>query len=157
MTRQFANQTGLSYAWGRVFFVYGPYEYPEKLVASVICSLLKNQVAHCLHGNLIRDFLHVRDAASAFVSLLEISVTGPVNIASGKPITLKEVVNTIADKLDKRELVRFGENPSPVNEPRLLVADVERLTNEVGWTPNYGLGQGLEQTIEWWKEQGEVK
>ena len=157
MTRQFARQTGLSYAWGRVFFVYGPYEYPERLVASVVCSLLKNQVAHCLHGNLIRDFLYVRDAASAFVSLLESNVTGPVNIASGKPIALKDVVNTIAGKLDKRELVRFEEGLSSVNEPRLLVADAERLTNEVGWTPNYGLDRGLEQTIEWWKEQGEVK
>lgn len=157
MTRQFANQTGLSYAWGRVFFVYGPYEYPEKLAASIIRSLLKNQVAHCLHGNLIRDFLYVRDAASAFASLLDSGVTGPVNIASGKPIALKDVVNTIADKLNKRELVRFEEGPSPVNEPRLLVADVERLTDEAGWTPNYDLDQGLEQTIEWWKEQGEVK
>ncbi|HEC98964.1 MAG TPA: NAD(P)-dependent oxidoreductase [Proteobacteria bacterium] len=151
MVKQFSNQTGLSYAWGRVFFLYGPYEYPERLVASVICSLLKNQDAYCLHGNLIRDFLHVQDVASAFVSLLESNVTGPVNIASGNPTTLKDVVNTIADKLNKKELVRFGESASTLNEPRLLVAEVKRLNSEVGWMASYDLDRGLEQTIDWWK------
>lgn len=151
MLEQFSIQTGLSYAWGRVFFLYGPHEYPERLVASFICSLLKNKVAHCLHGNLIRDFLHVQDAASAFVSLLESNITGPVNIASGNPTTIKDVANIIAAKLNKRELVRFGENAYTSNEPRLLVAEVKRLNSEVGWTPNYDLDRGLEQTIDWWK------
>ena len=143
MLRQFSSQTDLSYAWGRVFFLYGPYEYPDRLVASFICSLLKDQIAHCLYGDLIRDFLHVQDVASAFVSLLESNVSGPVNIASGNPIALRDIGNTIADKLNKRELVRLGEDKAPVNEPKLLVADVKRLNSEVGWIPNYVLDQGI--------------
>ncbi len=151
MLRKFSAQIGLSYAWGRVFFLYGPHEYLERLVASFIYSLLKNKKAHCLHGNLIRDFLHVQDAASAFVSLMESDVTGPVNIASGNPITLKDIVNIIADKLNKRELVQFDESDSTLSEPKLLVADVKRLNREVGWTPIYDMDRGLEQTIDWWK------
>jgi nucleoside-diphosphate-sugar epimerase len=151
MLEQISKQSGLSYAWGRVFFLYGPYEYPERLIASLICSLLKNEEAHCLHGNLIRDFLHVQDVASAFVSLLESHVSGPVNIASGKPTALRDVVIKIADKLDKRELVRFGESLSPLNEPKLLTAEVDRLNSEIGWSPDYNLDQGIEQTIGWWK------
>ena len=151
MLKQISKQSDLSYAWGRVFFLYGPYEYPERLVASLICSLLKNQQAHCLHGNLIRDFLHVQDVASAFVSLLESHVAGPVNIASGNPTALRDVVNTIADKLNKRELVRFGESLPPFNEPELLTAEVDRLSSEIGWSPGYDLDRGLEQTIGWWK------
>ncbi len=153
MVRQFSNQTGLSYAWGRVFFLYGPYEYPERLVASFICALLNNRNEQCLHGNLIRDFLHVQDVASAFVSLLESNVIGPINIASGNPASLKEIVSTIAEKLNKRELVSFRENPPPSHEPRLLVADTQRLNDEIGWKPYYDLERGLEQTIEWWKNQ----
>ena len=151
MLKQISKQSDLSYAWGRVFFLYGPYEYPERLVASLICSLLKNQQAHCLHGNLIRDFLHVQDVASAFVSLLESHVSGPFNIASGNPTALRDVVNTIADKLNKRELVRFGESLPPFNEPELLTAEVDRLSSEIGWSPGYDLDRGLEQTIGWWK------
>ena len=55
----FAKQTGLSAAWGRIFFLFGPYEHPDRLVAFVIRSLLKGEAARCSHGNQIRDFLYV--------------------------------------------------------------------------------------------------
>jgi len=154
---QFSKQAGINSAWGRIFFVYGPYEHPSRFIPYVICSLLQDKPAQCKHGNQIRDFLHVQDVASAFVSLLESNVTGPVNIASGTPIALKDAVNTIADKLNKRDLVRFRESPSPLKEPRLLVAEVKRLNSEVSWKPSYDLERGLEQTIDWWKNQRKVK
>ena len=150
---QFSRQTGISSAWGRIFFLYGSHEHPGRLVPYVICSLLQDKPAHCTHGNYVRDFLHVQDVASAFVALLESAITGPVNIASGSPVALEAVVNTIADKLDKRELVRFGQRPSESTEPGSLTAEVKRLNNEVGWTPTYDLDQGLAQTIAWWKDQ----
>ena len=157
LLKEFSIVTGLSSAWGRIFFLYGPHENPNRLVSSVILNLLQNKTALCSHGNLIRDFLHVQDVASAFVSLLESDVTGPVNIASGNPTAIKDVVNTIADKLNKRDLVRFKEGPSPLNEPGLLVAEVKRLNSEIGWKPGYDLDRGLEQTIDWWKDQRGVK
>jgi nucleoside-diphosphate-sugar epimerase len=76
----FAEQTQISAAWGRLFFLYGPHEYPERLVAAVIRALLQKQPARCSHGNQIRDFLYVQDAANAFVALLESDVRGAVNI-----------------------------------------------------------------------------
>ncbi len=151
--KQISTKTGLSYAWGRVFYLYGPYEYSERFVASVICSLIKDKITTCHHGNLIRDFLHVQDAASAFVSLLESAVTGPVNVASGIPISLMDVVNKIADKLNKRELIRYSESHSHLNEHKLLFAEVKRLNSEVSWVPGYDIERGLEHTIDWWKDR----
>jgi nucleoside-diphosphate-sugar epimerase len=152
LLKDFSRVTGLSSAWGRIFFLYGPYENPERLVASFIRSLLINQEAYCSHGELIRDFLHVQDVASAFVTLLESNLTGTVNIASGKPTALKDIVNMIADKLNKKELVRFGKGSTPPsNESRLLVAEVNRLHCEMGWEPGYDLDRGLDQAIDWWK------
>jgi nucleoside-diphosphate-sugar epimerase len=90
------------------------------------------------------------------VALLESGISGPVNIASGNPIALKDVVNTIADKLNKRELVELEENSSASNEPSPLVADITRLKCEIGWRPAYDLNQGLEHTIDWWKNQRDV-
>jgi len=156
MVKDYAYSKKLSYAWGRIFFLYGPYEQPTRLVPSIILSLLRNQTARCLRGNLIRDFLYVEDVASAFVALLESGISGPVNIASGNPIALKDVVNTIADKLNKRELVELEENSSASNEPSPLVADITRLKCEIGWRPAYDLNQGLEHTIDWWKNQRDV-
>lgn len=149
----FSKKTGLSSAWGRIFFLYGPNEHPARLVSSVILSVLQGKPALCLHGNQIRDFLHVEDVACAFVALLESEVNGPVNIASGVPLALKEVISKIGEKLVRSELIRFGENTSPIDEPPLLVADVRRLREEVGWIPEYDIDSGLDQTIKWWEEK----
>jgi nucleoside-diphosphate-sugar epimerase len=147
----FAEQAQISAASGRIFFLYGPHEYPERLVAAVIRALLRGQPARCSHGNQIRDFLYVQDAADAFVALLASDVQGPVNIASGDPITLKQIIYSVADMVAQRGLIQLGALPSPANEPPLLVANIDRLTNEVGWRPAYDLERGLEQTVRWWK------
>jgi nucleoside-diphosphate-sugar epimerase len=147
------KQTGLSTAWGRLFFLYGPHEYEERLVASIIRSILRQEPALCSHGEQVRDFLYVQDAADALVALLDSDVTGAVNIASGVPVRLLEVIREIAAQLERPDLIKLGARPAALSEPPLLVADVGRLRNEVGWTPQHELTQGLTETINWWKSQ----
>ncbi len=147
-----ARQVGISAAWGRTFFLYGPHEHPTRLVRSVITSLLVNQPARCTEGTQRRDFLHVQDVAGAFVALLETPVTGAVNIASGIPIAVREVVSCIADQLDRRELVQFGAIAGTEAEAPLVYADVSRLKDEVGFSPRFDLESGIAQTIEWVKQ-----
>ena len=120
-------------------------------MAAVITELLRGDLARCTHGNQIRDFLHVEDVASAFVALLDSTVEGAVNIASGQPVALREVVLAAADCLGARERVRFGVLPALENEPPLLVADVRRLAGELGWQPNYDLAAGIAQTVRYWQ------
>lgn len=151
MLNAFTSQTGISAAWGRIFFLYGPYEHPARLVASVIGSLLNNELACCSHGNQIRDFLYVQDVAEAFVALLESDVSGPINIGSGYPVALKDIIRKIAKKVNRQDLIQLGALPTSTNEPPLVVADTRRLTKEVNWVPKYDLDQGLEETISWWK------
>jgi len=153
MVSAFARQTGLSAAGGRIFFLFGPHEHPDRLVAYVIRSLLQGEVAHCSHGNHIRDFLYVQDVADAFVALLESSVSGPVNIASGQPVALRELIYKIAAKFNRDELIQLGAVPTSPDEPPLLVADVRRLLDEVGWISKYDLDTALEQTIDWWRHE----
>ena len=148
-----ARQTGVSSAWGRLFFLYGPHEYPQRFVASVIRSLLSGVHARCSHGRQIRDFLYVCDAAEAFVALLHSNVVGSVNIASGQPVLLKDLIDVVANKLGRRDLVQLGAIPAANAEPPVLLADTTRLRNEAGWCPRYDLERGLEETIQWWKRQ----
>lgn len=148
----FSEETGLSSAWGRIFFLYGPHEYPQRLVSSVIISVLQGKPASCSHGEQIRDFLHVEDVASAFIALLESEVCGPVNIASGQPLALKEVICKIGEKLKRPDLIHLGDIPTSKDDPPLLVADVGKLREKVGWTPVYDIESGLDQTIHWWEQ-----
>ena len=148
----YSSHGNLSYAWGRIFFLYGPYEKPGRLVPSVIRALLSNKEARCSHGNQIRDYMHVEDVADAFVHLLGSNLQGPVNIASGEPMKLEQIIARIAALVGSRqELVRLGALPSPPNEPPVILGDVTRLRRELGWRPTYDLEDGLIQTIAWWK------
>lgn len=147
----YAKQSRLSSAWGRIFFLYGPHEHPARLISSVANSLLRGEEALCTHGNQIRDFMHVQDVASAFVSLLDTDVTSAVNIASGTPVSLRDVVIAVADHLGARDKVRFGAIPAAENDPPLLVGDVRRLASEVGYQPCYDFAAGIEETVNWWK------
>jgi len=152
MLDSLSKQTGLSSAWGRIFFLYGPYEHQDRLTSSVIRSLLMGERARCSHGNQIRDFLYVRDVADAFVALLDSSVEGPVNIGSGRPVVLKNIIQKISDKIINRDHIEFGAVPVSSDDPPLLLADVRRLTKEVDWEPKYSLDQGLDETISWWRK-----
>jgi nucleoside-diphosphate-sugar epimerase len=147
----FCREVDLSLCWGRIFFVYGPYEHPARLVSSIILSLLKNETAECSHGNQKRDLLFVEDVASGFVSILENEITGIVNIGSGECVALKDVIKTIGDKIGRKNLIRMGTLPSYANEPPILMADTKRLTEEVRWAPKFDINTGLDRTIHWWK------
>lgn len=152
MVTAFSSEARLTTAWGRIFFLYGPGEHPSRLVSSVITALLRQETAACSSGEQVRDFLHVSDVAHAFVSLLDSPVQGAVNIASGQPTAVREVVSAIGRKLDREDLLRFGARPTPPGDPPLLVADVRRLNDELGWRPKYSLDAGLDAAVEWWRQ-----
>ena len=150
--RSFSAETGLSSAWGRIFFLYGPQEHSSRLLAYVINALLRGETARCSHGLQIRDFLHVGDVAAAFVALLDSPVEGAVNIASGLPLSLRDLVLAAADRLGARDRVEFGAVEAAENEPPLLLADVRRLSQELDWRPRYDLASGVAQTVHYWQE-----
>jgi nucleoside-diphosphate-sugar epimerase len=136
-----------------VFFVYGPGEDPGRLLPSVIRNLLVNKAAPCSHGGQVRDFLYVEDVASAFVSLLGSPVEGPVNISSGRGVTLREMVLAAADSLDRRENVTFGALLAPPGEPPRIIGENRRLVEAVGWEPSCDLATGIARTVRYWKEK----
>jgi nucleoside-diphosphate-sugar epimerase len=145
-----SRQANLSAAWGRIFFLYGPHEHPSRLVAHVVQSLLRGEPALCSDGKQVLDFLHVEDAAAAFVALLENKIQGPVNVASGRPIILSDLLREIGKQTQRAELIRLGarESSSQVSN---VWANVEKLTSETNWKPRYDLASGIQQTIEWWR------
>ena len=145
-----AREVGLSFGWARLFFLYGPHEHASRLVPSVIRAALDNSAIRCTAGAQVRDFQHVADAAGAMAALLDSDVLGSVNIASGRPVSVKDVVDGIAGQLGARHLVELGARPLSA-EPALLVADVTRLRNEVGWRDRFDLRAGLADTIAWWR------
>jgi UDP-glucuronate decarboxylase len=148
---QFSREKQLSSAWGRIFFQFGPYEHPDRLVPSVIRHLLMNKEALCTHGRQIRSFLHVADVGAAFAQLLDSDVQGPVNIGSDERIALADLIGRIALEIGRPDLVRLGARSAPADEPPLLVPDVHRLREEVQWRPQLSLNEGIRAAVGWWR------
>lgn len=153
MAQAFCRSHQLNYAWPRVFFLYGPNEHPDRLVSSVIRSVLQGQEARCSHGKQIRDYLHVQDVAEAVVSVLDSAVEGPINVGSGTAVTLRDIVLTVGRMLGREDLLKLGAIPSRANDAPLVVADIERLSTELKWQPRYSLESGIAHTIEWWRQK----
>lgn len=147
-----AAQRGFELAWGCIFYLFGPHEAPERLIPSVISSLLAGRPIVCSDRSKVRDFLYVEDVAAAFVALLESNLTGAVNVASGAEVTLGYVLDAIASIAGRPGLVEWGKMPSRENDPHTLTASVRRLRDEVGWSPRWTLEDGLRQTLEWWRQ-----
>jgi nucleoside-diphosphate-sugar epimerase len=148
-----ARQLGVSLAWGRVFFLYGPGEDPGRLVSGVARGLLAGEEVPTTDGLQQRDFMHVGDVAGAFAALLAGDVTGAVNIASGEAVAVRDLVTMIAREAGALQRVRFGELPLRAGEPPVIVGDSRRLTEEVGFRPAMMLQAGIAETVAWWRER----
>jgi nucleoside-diphosphate-sugar epimerase len=147
----FGSRNRVSTAWGRIFFQFGPYEHPDRLVPYVISNLLLNREAACSHGKQVRSFLHVADVGAAFAAVLQSEVEGAVNIGSDERVSLADLIGRIARQIGRPELVRLGVRPSPPQEPLILIPDVHRLNDEARWLPRFSLDEGLADTIAWWR------
>ncbi len=148
---QLAAVTGMSIASPRLFYQYGPFEDERRLVPAVIRALLKNQHARTTKGEQVRDFLHVEDVAEALWAVARSSLCGPVNIGSGTPVTVREIVNAIAVILDRQELVELGAISYSASDPMFVCANNRRLVENTAWSPQYDLESGLKDTIAWWQ------
>lgn len=138
--------------WVRLFYQYGPYEDKRRLVPSVIYSLLNGEKVKITSGDQVRDFLHVEDVAAAIWAIAQSNLTGPVNIGSGKPVTIKEIVTQIAKTLNRLDLINFAAAGDD-HQPMIICANNGTLTRNTAWKPKFNLEQGLQNTIDWWKSQ----
>jgi UDP-glucuronate decarboxylase len=149
---QLRADTGMSTAWGRLFYLYGPFEDERRLVPSVILSLLEGRPARTTMGAQVRDFLHVDDVAAALASLAWNDLHGAVNIASGSPVTVRDLVLRIGEIVGRPELIELGVLPYPPGERMAIWADNRRLV-ESGWSPRFGIDDGLAETVGWWRSR----
>jgi nucleoside-diphosphate-sugar epimerase len=147
MAERIARGNGLSFAWVRPFYQYGPFEDARRLVPYVIDTLLRGETAQVTRGLQVRDFLHVADVGAAIAAVAVSDLEGIVNIGSGAPVTVREIVATIAAILGCERQVAFGARPDNPTDPPFICADNRRLVEGAGWSARFDLRSGLEDTI----------
>lgn len=103
-------------------------------------------------GSASREFLYVDDAARGLVSAAElIDDPTPINLGTGREITIKDLVQLIARLCDFRGEIRW--DPSkPDGQPRRCL-DTSKAKRLLNWQATVGFEEGLRNTISWWRSQ----
>ena len=145
---------GIGFAWARLFHLFGPAEAPQRLVSSVARALLAGQRAECGSGHFVRDFMPVEMLGAALAKLVHSQVEGPVNVASGRGVSVEEIAKTLAALAQRPELIALGVRPDAPDAPRAMLADTTRLRDEIGFAASYDLKAALAAALDYWRTQG---
>lgn len=154
--RVLAELNDMSFAWGRLFHLYGPFEHEQRLVASLASRLARGEKAPMSQGLATRDFLDARDAGAALAALALTDVRGAVNIASGEGVSIASIAGRLGAISGRPDLIERGALPDRPGDPPRIVASTRRLREEVGFAPARTLDDGLAQTYAWWRERAEA-
>lgn len=138
---------------------YGPYHFPEKLIPLMISNIIgKKPLPVYGDGKNVRDWLHVRDHASAVEAVLTKGAPGQIfNIGGNNEWQNIDIVNLVCDLMDSRLGRKPGENRGLITfvkdrlgHDRRYAIDASKIRRELGWTPSYTFERGIEETIDWY-------
>lgn len=146
-TQAAAQQFGFSAAWGRLFLPYGPGDPPQRLVPTVLAAVRAGKPIPTTHGTQQRDFIYAPDAADLFVRLLLSSETGAFNVGTGRPTTIRSVIEYLASRCGRSDLPQFGTIALSPGEPAVLVADMTKVRDRLSWSAPTDVRRGLEEIL----------
>ena len=141
---------------------YGSYQFPEKLIPSIIIKAIRGeQIPIYGDGNQIRDWLHVSDHVKALILLLEKGRVGETYMIGGNnQMTNNKVAELICEILEQLR----SKKPNGVNRYSDLIqciedrpghdfryaVDIKKIQNELGWQPQQEFESGLRKTVQWY-------
>jgi GDP-4-dehydro-6-deoxy-D-mannose reductase len=119
--------------------------------------------------DVVRDFIDVRDAARAVISVVEKGKSGEVyNIATGRSLSTKSVLTELVQLTKSTTPIKAKLAAKPVSTgsslrgskslsfnpaDRCALADVTKLTTELGFSPKYSLKESLEDSLTYWRSE----
>lgn len=130
--------------------VYGPRQDPlgEAGVIAIFCGKLISGGRPTVFGDgtQTRDYVHVDDVVAANLCAAEATVTGPINIGTGRETSVLQLIEALgphakADFTPNFEPARLGELPRSA-------LDVSRAHEELNWSAQVDLFEGMEATLE---------
>ena len=132
----------------RFFQVYGPKQDQNRILPKTIQSCLKNKKFPASKGDQIRDFCYVDDAVKAiFLALKSNKSSGEIiNIGLGKPIKIKQAINTIHKIIGKGQ-IQFGKIKYREDENMSVYPDIKKARIKLKWKPRFSFNRGIKTVI----------
>jgi dTDP-glucose 4,6-dehydratase len=132
--------------------VFGPYQYPEKLIPLLVTNALEDKRLPLYGDGLnLRDWIYVEDLCEALDVVLRRGAEGEIyNVAASNERTNLEMAHGILDHVGKsRNLVTFV--PDRPAHDRRYALDWSKI-RDLGWRPRHSFAEALEKTIEWFRD-----
>jgi GDP-L-fucose synthase len=138
--------------------LYGPLDKYKKHESKVIAALIRrayereNPFEVWGDGRDIKDFLYIDDFIDALLETFAKSGDFDVfNIASGMPVTIKDVLRDIIQISQNQDLEIKFDASKPTMIPIRMI-DISKIKKEISWKPKVSIYDGLKQTYEWYSE-----
>ena len=162
MAQAYRKQYGMNIIFLLPVNLYGPKDNFDLESSHVIPALIrkfieavetgKKEVVVWGTGSASREFLFVEDAAEGIIAATErYNKPDPVNLGTGKEIKINQLVSLIA-KLTGFDGKIIWESSKPDGQPRRCL-DISRAKKEFGFEAKTDLTNGLQKTIEWYKNE----
>lgn len=137
--------------------LYGPYDKFSIAESKVIAALIRRAVEREFpfkvwgDGTDIKDFLYIDDFIEALIiSFEKMKKNDVINIASGKPITINEIVMLILELNNCKNVEVKFDTTMPTMIPKRLI-NIKKANELLNWSPKIDIKLGLKNTIEWYK------
>ena len=146
----------------RPFNTYGPRQSARAVIPTVVTQLLAGATEIKL-GSIhpTRDFNYVKDTVDGFIAIADTQATigEEINIASQQEISIGQLAREIIDQINPTarivsEDIRIRPEKSEVER---LLGSNEKIRRLTGWQPAYTLKQGIRETIEWFKDEENLR
>jgi len=152
LVRAYGRTLGLPYTISNCTNNYGPFQFTEKLIPLMITNALIDKSLPIYGDGLnVRDWIHVRDHCRAIELILEKGKIGETYCVGGNAERNNlQIVKAILKALDKPEsLITFVEDRK--GHDRRYAISGDKIKRELGYEPAYTFEQGLQETINWYK------
>lgn len=153
LVRAYGETYQLPYTISNCSNNYGPFQFPEKLVALAITNLLENKTVPVYGDGLnVRDWLYVEDHCRAIELILESGRPGETYLVGGltNDVSNLELVKLILQLMQMDEQMIEYVNDRPGHDRRYAI-DWSKMKQEFGWEPTVNLQEGIIKTITWYQ------
>ncbi len=157
MLRAYQDEYNLRYAYLVPTNLYGPGDNFDDSTSHVIPALIKkclsgkDEIEIWGTGKPTRDFVYVGDVARALILAMEnYDRPEPLNVGSGREISIDTLLHFIVQETGFCGKIKYNTS-KPDGQPR-RVLNIKEIKNTLGWQPGVNLSDGLEKTIQWYKE-----
>ncbi|MDD3627084.1 MAG: GDP-mannose 4,6-dehydratase [bacterium] len=145
----------LDYVALRLANIYGPRQDPhgEAGVIAIFSTKLITGEQAVINGDgkQTRDYVYVKDVADAFVKMMDIQGSDQFNIGTGIETDVNELFRIINRLTDGKQEEVHG--PAKKGEQIRSVLSSGKIKNTCGWSPEIKLDEGLQKTVDWFKEK----